>query len=102
MHDKPDELPSPSGRRCREATDEGFSGQYVPSDDTLIRPSGTFSRKREKGATRFNFNLFIRFTHQAQPKPLAQGAAQFLLLDLKIPKVIPKGQDQSDGQHHGA
>jgi hypothetical protein len=31
-----------------EATDEGFSGQYVSSDATLIRPAGTFSRKREK------------------------------------------------------
>ena len=43
-------IPSPAcGRRWREATDEGFSDQYVPSDDTLIRPLGTFSQ-REKGA----------------------------------------------------
>ena len=41
-------LPSPSGRRCHAVTDEDFSGQYVPSDDTLIRPAGTFSQK-EKG-----------------------------------------------------
>ena len=43
-------LPSPSGRRCHAVTDEDFSGQYVPSDDTLIRPAGTFSQG-DKGAT---------------------------------------------------
>ena len=46
-------LPSPFGRRCHAVTDEGFSGHYVPSDDTLIRPAGTFS-PREKAA---HFNL---------------------------------------------
>ena len=69
-------IPSPPGRRCRGAADEGLFTLRSGHTGTLIRPPATFSREEKDG---FPIPRLLAAGLQSHPLtllPLGEGAAE--------------------------